>query len=80
MTSAACCSPLLLSTMVMSAESAANKWEGDPSPSFEAADAKSFPAPGGNVFIGSSSIVKWTTIVQDLAPHPSSNAASADRC
>ncbi len=37
---------------------------------FEAADAKSLPAPGGNVFVGSSSIVKWQTLLQDFAPAP----------
>jgi lysophospholipase L1-like esterase len=51
------------------AAAAADRWEADIA-AFEAADKKSFPAPGGNVFVGSSSIVKWTQIAQDLAPAP----------
>jgi lysophospholipase L1-like esterase len=61
--------PLLLCAMAWSGEAAANPWEASIA-GFEAADAKSFPAPGGNVFVGSSSIVKWSTIVTDLAPAP----------
>jgi lysophospholipase L1-like esterase len=62
---------LALATALGAGEAAAkaDKWE-DAIKAFEAADAKSFPAPGGNVFIGSSSIVKWSTLAQDLAPAP----------
>lgn len=45
------------------------RWEKDIK-AFEAADAKSFPAPGGNVFVGSSSIVKWQSLLKDFAPAP----------
>ena len=59
--------PLLaLCTPSFGDDSKVNQWESAIA-AFEAADAKSFPAPGGNVFIGSSSIVKWASIVQDLA-------------
>ncbi len=66
-----CCvgSPMLVGGGQLAAAEGTDKWE-DSIKAFEAADAKSFPAPGGNVFIGSSSIVKWTSIVQDLAPAP----------
>ncbi len=37
---------------------------------FEKKDALAMPAPGGIVFIGSSSFTKWTTAAQDLAPLP----------
>lgn len=37
---------------------------------FEAADAKEMPAPGGIVFVGSSSIRLWSTLVADMAPLP----------
>jgi lysophospholipase L1-like esterase len=37
---------------------------------FEAADAKQPPAPGGIVFVGSSSFTLWETMEQDLAPFP----------
>lgn len=33
---------------------------------FEAQDAKNPPAPGGIVFVGSSSIVRWTTLKRDF--------------
>ena len=50
-------------------DAATDKWEKDIA-AFEAADKKSFPPSGGNVFVGSSSIVKWGPIAQDLAPAP----------
>lgn len=37
---------------------------------FEAADAVQMPAPGGIVFVGSSSFTLWETMRQDLAPFP----------
>lgn len=37
---------------------------------FEAADAEAMPAPGGIVFVGSSSIRLWTTLAEDMAPLP----------
>jgi len=37
---------------------------------FEAADAQAMPAPGGIVFVGSSSIRFWTTLADDMAPLP----------
>jgi lysophospholipase L1-like esterase len=37
---------------------------------FEAADAASMPAPGGIVFIGSSSIRLWKTLAQDFPDAP----------
>ena len=37
---------------------------------FEAADATSPPAPGGIVFVGSSSIRFWDTLAEDMAPLP----------
>lgn len=33
---------------------------------FETADRKHFPPPGGIVFVGSSTIVKWTTLAKDF--------------
>ncbi len=47
----------------------ADPWEASIK-AFEDSDAKAFPAAGGNVFVGSSSIVKWDTIATDLAPAP----------
>ncbi len=35
---------------------------------FEAADRADFPAPGGIVFVGSSSIRFWSSLSEDLAP------------
>lgn len=35
---------------------------------FEAADKARPPSPGGIVFVGSSSIRKWTTLERDMAP------------
>ncbi len=60
---------LLLALGLHAGEAATDKWEADIA-AFEAADKKSFPTAGGNVFVGSSSIVKWTQIAQDLAPAP----------
>lgn len=61
---------LLLAVLgLAAADAGADKWEKDIA-AFEAADKKSFPQPDGNVFVGSSSIVKWTQIAQDLAPAP----------
>lgn len=37
---------------------------------FEAADAQQMPAPGGIVFVGSSSIRLWNTLSEDMAPLP----------
>jgi lysophospholipase L1-like esterase len=37
---------------------------------FEATDSASPPAPGGILFVGSSSIRKWTTLTQDYASLP----------
>jgi lysophospholipase L1-like esterase len=37
---------------------------------FETADKKQFPAPGGVLFIGSSSIRFWTTLAQDFPELP----------
>ncbi len=37
---------------------------------FTAADAVKAPAPGGIVFVGSSSIVKWTSLAEDFAGLP----------
>lgn len=37
---------------------------------FEAADAEAMPAPGGIVFVGSSSIRFWETLAEDMAPLP----------
>ena len=37
---------------------------------FEAADRKHPPAPGGVLFLGSSSIVKWKTLAQDFPGVP----------
>jgi lysophospholipase L1-like esterase len=36
---------------------------------FEAQDAKNPPVPGGIVFVGSSSIVRWTTLKEDFPNH-----------
>ena len=36
---------------------------------FEAQDAKNPPLPGGIVFVGSSSIVRWTTLKADFPNH-----------
>jgi lysophospholipase L1-like esterase len=60
---------LLLALGLHAGEAATDKWEADIA-AFEAADRKSFPPPAGTVFVGSSSIVKWTQIAQDLAPAP----------
>jgi len=38
--------------------------------SYEKADAKKPPKPGGILFIGSSSIRYWKTLTQDMAPLP----------
>ena len=35
---------------------------------FEASDRESMPAPGGIVFVGSSSIRFWSTLAEDMAP------------
>src|SRR5687768_3630009 len=37
---------------------------------FEAADAKDPPAPGGVLFVGSSSIRLWNTLAKDFPDHP----------
>jgi len=37
---------------------------------FEAADAEAMPAPGGIVFVGSSSIRFWSSLADDMAPLP----------
>src|SRR5579883_2356521 len=37
---------------------------------FEAQDKKNFPAPGGVLFVGSSSIRLWTTLAQDFPELP----------
>jgi hypothetical protein len=60
---------LLIAVGLHAGEAATDRWEKDIA-AFEEADKKSFPPPGGNVFVGSSSIVKWTQIAQDLAPAP----------
>jgi lysophospholipase L1-like esterase len=44
---------------------APEKWK-DAIEKFKQADAAQWPAPGGVVFVGSSSIVKWTTLEQDF--------------
>ena len=42
-----------------------DRWEGDIS-AFEAADREEAPAPGGVVFVGSSSIRMWDTLAEDF--------------
>jgi len=37
---------------------------------YEASDAESPPVPGSIVFIGSSSILLWDTLAEDMAPMP----------
>jgi hypothetical protein len=44
-------------------------WEGQIA-AWEAEDRAAFPAPGQNVFVGSSTFTLWNAIRQDLAPHP----------
>ncbi len=38
--------------------------------SFEASDAVSFPAPSGNLFVGSSTFRLWPALATDMAPAP----------
>src|SRR3954471_370058 len=53
---------------------ATTKPSGPPFPkeieALEAADRKNPPAPGGVLFLGSSSIVKWKTLAQDFPGVP----------
>lgn len=35
---------------------------------FEAADREAMPAPGGVLFVGSSSVRMWSTLAEDIAP------------
>jgi len=42
---------------------------------YEASDAQSPPAAGSIVFVGSSSIVLWDTLGEDMAPMPTLNRA-----
>lgn len=50
--------------------SEAAPWYEDEIRAFEAADAALPPAPGGVLFIGSSSIRMWDTLAEDMAPAP----------
>jgi lysophospholipase L1-like esterase len=47
----------------------ADVWE-DSIAAYESADAENPPAPGSIVFVGSSSILFWGTLAQDMAPMP----------
>jgi lysophospholipase L1-like esterase len=58
----------LAQTAAASATSSA-QWEKEIT-AFEAADAASMPAPGGIVFIGSSSIRLWKTLARDFPDYP----------
>jgi lysophospholipase L1-like esterase len=62
-----CCLLLSLTASVLSA--APEKWA-DAINAFVKADAAHPPAKGGVVFVGSSSIVKWTTLAQDFPGVP----------
>jgi hypothetical protein len=64
-------SAILLSPMVNAAEThdSAAIWEKNIK-SFENTDKASFPKEGSVLFIGSSSIVMWETLAQDMAPIP----------
>lgn len=46
----------------------AGKWEKEMA-AFDAADARQAPAPGGIVFVGSSSIRMWKSLAQDFPGH-----------
>ncbi|MEQ1861713.1 MAG: SGNH/GDSL hydrolase family protein [Chthoniobacteraceae bacterium] len=60
------CTVLLLTSAL--AADAPSKWEKDIAV-FEAKDRESPPEKGGIVFIGSSSIRMWTTLVEDFPRH-----------
>jgi hypothetical protein len=58
--------PLLVSLLVVCASAAPEKWM-EAINAFTAADATNPPPKGAIVFVGSSSIVKWTSLEKDFA-------------
>ncbi len=60
------CAALLLTPVF--ADDAPSKWEKEIA-AFEAKDKTSPPEKGGIVFVGSSSIRKWTTLAEDFPHH-----------
>jgi lysophospholipase L1-like esterase len=65
---------LLLFSFQLSAQQAEDpaRWE-ETIQRFEAADGENPVAPGGVLFVGSSSIVMWNTLVEDLPGHATLN-------
>jgi hypothetical protein len=59
---------LLLPTLLVGQQSTdPDRWE-SAMQSFEAEDRENFPEPGSVLFIGSSSIKRWETVKDDMAP------------
>jgi lysophospholipase L1-like esterase len=59
--------PTVLAQAQVKATEAARDWE-PTIHKFEESDKANPPKPGGIVFTGSSSIVKWTTLAEDMKP------------
>lgn len=56
----------LLALLAVPAYAQDTRWEGEVA-AFEASDAKAMPAPGGVLFLGSSSIRLWPALARDFA-------------
>ena len=65
---------LLLPTAIGYGEEPVSKWR-KRLQQFEEADRRNPPKPGGILFVGSSSIERWESLVEDFSPHHVLNRA-----